>query len=314
MSSTDVIVNNDSAVYGSSRTKGKRSTVAELAEVKKAIYGIAETNQPCSTRQIYYVGIGVLWEKDQGRSRATYQRVNRYVGEMREAGEMPWAWITDSTRLCRIPTMYDSHEEALAHTAEFYRRNLWSHQPRHVEIWCESDSVGAMLQPVTRKLGVGLYACRGQSGKGFIYESVQQWVRTDKPITVLYVGDWDPSGVAIPRSVHERQMRYSGGAVDLDFRRIAVTWDDVTSGRFTSHAVNTQDKNVGRFTEECRDHDVDPTLAIEVEAIPAPMLRNRVETEIYDLVIDADTWNATLEAEDSERELLYALVNGEVIH
>lgn len=300
-------------VYGSGSTNRKRSTKAELEEVKSAIFEIARTNQPCSTRQIYYVGIGVLWEKDQGASRANYQRVNRYVGEMREAGEMPWTWITDSTRLCRIPTMYDSHEEAIAATAEFYRRDLWRHQPRRVEVWCESDSVGAMLTPVTRKLGVGLFACRGQSGKGFIYESVQQWARADKPVSVLYVGDWDPSGIAIPRSVHERQVRYSGGHVDLDFRRIAVTPEDVASGKFTSHAVNTKDKNHARFVEHCRLDGLDPSLAIEVEAIPAPTLRERVESEIYDLVIDADTWNATLEAEDSERQLLFALVNGEVI-
>lgn len=302
-----------SSIYGSGSTNRRRRTKFELAEAKNAIFEIARTNQPCSTRQIYYVGIGTLWDKDQGSTRANYQRVNRYVGEMREAGELPWSWITDSTRLCRIPTMYDSHEEAIAATAEFYRRDLWRQQPRRVEVWCESDSVGAVLAPVTRKLGVGLFACRGQSGKGFIYESVQQWASANKPVSVLYVGDWDPSGIAIPRSVRERQMRYSGGDVDLDFRRIAVTPEDVVSGMFTTHAVNRKDKNFARFVEHCRLDQVDPNLAIEVEAIPAPMLRERVESEIYDLVLDPETWNATLEAEESERELLHALVHGEVI-
>jgi hypothetical protein len=271
---------------------------------KDAIYRIAAAARPCSSRHIYYAGIGVLWEKDTGNKRTTYQRVNRYVGEMREAGELPWRWITDSTRLQRVPDMHDSVEDALAETARFYRRNLWTRQPHRLEVWCESDSIGSVIEPVTTKYGVGLFSCRGQSGKGFIWQAVQEWFEAGKPVTVLYVGDHDPSGLAIPRSVRERQERYADGDIDLDFRRIAVTPEDVAEGGFVGHSVNRKDANYRRFVDYCTAHDLDPEVAVEVEAIPASDLRARLEQSIDEMVVDADSWNATIAAEESEREIL----------
>jgi hypothetical protein len=41
------------------------------------------------------------------------------------------------------------------------------------------------------------------------------------------VGDWDPSGRSVPRSVAERMERYGNGDLDLDFQQIAVTAADV---------------------------------------------------------------------------------------
>jgi hypothetical protein len=122
------------AASATSPTNRRRSTRAELEAIKGAIFGLAQEAQPCSSRHIYYRGIGVLWQKDVDGKRTVYQRVNRYVGEMREAGDLPWEWITDSTRLCRIPELYDSAEHALQTTAQFYRRDIWNHQPHRVAV------------------------------------------------------------------------------------------------------------------------------------------------------------------------------------
>jgi hypothetical protein len=46
---------------------------------------------------------------------------------------------------------------------------------------------------------------------------------------------------------------------------------------------------------------------VEVEAVSPPVLRARLETALYDLVEDGDSWNATLAAEESEREVFAAL-------
>jgi len=281
----------------------KRRTNREMAAFRQALFDIVERNHPCSGRQVYYVGIGSLWEKDRGGSRRSYNDAIRNLGHMRESGMIPWGWITDATRYVRIETMYASPQEALDRWSEAYRRDLWSQQPRRIEVWAESDSTSSLVESVTRPLGVGLYSCRGQASKEFAHNAASVYMSLGKPVTILYLGDWDPSGLAIPRSLEERLNRYSNDEIEIDFQRFAITPANVHDDDLQSHEVNTADRNYRRFAEECTLVGLAPQVAVEVEAMSPPLLRNRLERRLYDLVEDATMWNATLAAEESEREI-----------
>ncbi|GAA1930466.1 hypothetical protein GCM10009753_75370 [Streptantibioticus ferralitis] len=293
--------------YGASSTKRPRRTKAQVEALRAALYSITEAAQPCSVRHVYYLGIGVLWPKDTAGSRRNYSVPVRELGYMREHGMMPWEWITDGTRMVRQEVQYDSLEDAMARMTESYRRNLWASQSQRVEVWCESDSVAGVLQPITSAWGVGLYSCRGQSSKTFVYEAVEEYARQGRGVTVIFAGDWDPTGRAVPRSVVERIGRYGNGGVDLDFQQIAVTADDVRSGQFTTHDVNTADVNFRRYREECLREGIDPHIAVEVEALSPGLLRQRLDEAIEGLVDDVRQWNISFRTEEAERELLQAL-------
>ncbi|MFD8705912.1 hypothetical protein ACFV1W_25455 [Kitasatospora sp. NPDC059648] len=268
-----------------------------------------EQNQPCSVRQVYYLGCGVLWPKDTGSSRTSYKLVVRYLGEMREDGTIPFGWITDSTRWVRKPTMWGSHGEALERTAKLYRRNVWEQQPERVEVWAESDSVSGIIHPVTEKFGVGLFSCRGQASKDFAHSSAQEYLADRRPVQILYCGDFDPTGRAIPRSLLERLNRYTDGGVDVVLRRIAVTADDVLDPDLdlVAHAANTRDPNWKAYAVECERFGIDPRLAVEIEAIPPTKLRSRLQTAIRAGIGDPAAWTACLAAESSERAILGAI-------
>jgi hypothetical protein len=284
-----------------------------MDRVRNAIFTYACEYAPCTCRQIYYLGIGRHWQKDTGRSRRHYATVVRLVGEMRETGELPWDWIADHTRFVRKDQMFASREEALRFWASAYRRDLWAAQARRVEVWCESDSIAGVIDEVARPNGVGLYVCRGHSSKTFVYEAVQSYRRLGKPVSVLYVGDWDPTGLAIPISLEERMARYSDrGGIEIDLRRVAVRPDDVQAGDLVGHQVNTADSNHRRFAHECRLMGLDPQTAVEVEAIPPDVLRTRLEGAIDQLTNNVEAWNATIVAEESEREGLLKLARGDV--
>ncbi|MFI0263942.1 hypothetical protein ACH4OW_33560 [Streptomyces sp. NPDC017056] len=229
-----------------------------MESLREAMISVARGARPCSVRHVYYLGIGHLWAKDTGQSRRNYSVVVRELGYLRETGRIPWDWITDGTRMIRQELQYDSLEDAMERAAEGYRRNLWASQSRRVEVRVESDSVGGVLLPVTSAWGVGLYSCRGQSSKTFVYEAVQEYARQGKPVTVIFAGDWDPTGRCVPRSVVERMHRYGNGKLDLEFQQIAVTAHDVRSGQFTTHDVNTRDVNYKRYHEECLEEDRSP--------------------------------------------------------
>jgi hypothetical protein len=271
---------------------------------RNALYDIVETNQPCSVRQVYYLGIGRFWDKDVGQKSPAYDRVCSNLGKMREGGDLPFEWIADSTRYRRIRPQHNSVEEALEETARFYRRDLWRQQPRHIEVWTESDSITGVIDDVVMGMGAGLFSCRGQSSKSFAHGAAVEYERIGKPVTVLYVGDWDPTGLGIQRSLLERLRRYSNGSVDIDLDRVAVTSSDVRWGRLVSHSVNKNDNNHKRFKAHCERMRLDPNVAIEAEAIPPTELRERVHEALLELVEDIETWNGTLAAEESEREIM----------
>jgi hypothetical protein len=236
-----------------------------MAAHRAAIREIVAENRPCSVRQVYYIGIGRLWEKDVGSSRRAYKDLVRVLGTMREdtgPGRLPWGWLVDSTRWVRIAEMYGSVDEAVDGLAASYLRDPWVTQPHRVESWAESDSIAAVLEPTTFPLRVGLHSCRGQAGKEFVYEAAQQQRRDGRPVTVLYVGDWDPTGLSIPRSVDERLARYSAGGLAPDFVTLAVTAADVAGGRYAAsgHVVNQHDPNFLGFRARCEAAGLDPLV------------------------------------------------------
>ncbi len=292
-----------------------RRTKAEMAHFRDAIYELVERNQPCNVRHVYYSGIAVLWAKDTGATkRRNYKMVCRELGKLREDEVLPWGWITDSSRSVRIDTMYEDIEDAFARWQESYRRNLWASQPRRVEVWCESDSIAGVLDPITRPYGIGLFPCKGQAPKTFAYNAAVAYKTIGKPVTILYVGDWDPSGLAIARSLEERLRRYSKDLVDIEFVRVAITPDDVRQGDLVSHDLNKNDVNYAKFLAHCRLEGLVPQ-AVEVEALPAPILRERLKQALLDLVDDPEMWNSTLAAEESEKTILgdiRKLISGEV--
>ncbi|MFE9424193.1 hypothetical protein ACFYNO_14645 [Kitasatospora sp. NPDC006697] len=293
--------------YSASPVKRARRTKAEVEALRLAICAIAEEARPCSVRHVYYLGVGLLWDKDTGHSRKNYALVVRELGHLRETGRLPWEWITDGTRMVRRETQYDTLDDALQRHTESYRRNLWASQSRRVEVWVESDSVGGVVEPVTSAWGVGLFSCRGQSSKTFVWEAAQQYARQAKPVTVIFCGDWDPTGRCVPRSVAERMQRYGNGELDLAFRQIAITADDVRSGSLATHDVNTRDVNYARYREECLREGLDPNSSVEVEALRPGVLRDRLSQEIEGLVDDIRQWNIEFRAEAADRELLRAL-------
>ncbi|MEU2133583.1 hypothetical protein [Streptomyces sp. NPDC018352] len=100
----------------------------------------------------------------------------------------------------------------------------------------------------------------------------------------------------------EQMERYGNGKLDLEFRQIAITADDVRSGRLT-----TRDVKYMRYREECLSEGSDPHTAVEVEALRPKLLRQRPDEVIAGLADDVRQWNIKACAEGAERELLRSL-------
>ena len=128
--------------------------VAQFPQLKRKtlelwIAILAEFQQqkpPMTVRQMFYrMSSGGHVDK----SEAGYRRVQRCLLEMRRAGAIPYGWIADNTRWVRRPISYGSMIEALESWQRNYRRDIWTYQTSHVEIWLEKDALSGVPYDIT---------------------------------------------------------------------------------------------------------------------------------------------------------------------
>ena len=172
--------------------KRRRSTASQIVELKANLHSIVSIQRPMTVRQCFYrATVAGLVEKTE----AGYKQVQRILAGMRRAGEMPYSWLTDSSRSVYRRDSFDGPEEAAAATARFYRKALWTNANCRVEVWLEKDALSGVLLPVTDGYDVGLYVTRGFSSLSFLHAAAEQIAGLDVPAFIYHLGDRDPSGV-----------------------------------------------------------------------------------------------------------------------
>ena len=62
-------------------------------------------------------------------------------------------------------------------------------------MWSEKGTVRGTLAPVLNKYGVTFRVMHGYGSATALHAIAEASAVSDKPLTVLYVGDWDPSGL-----------------------------------------------------------------------------------------------------------------------
>jgi hypothetical protein len=252
------------AVNGTSpiKPKRRRRTKVEMAELRDALYAIAEAEQPTTDRHLFYVAVvqGLIAKTEQEYKNA----VCRPVLEMRRNGRLPHRWIADHTRWMRKPSSYDSAGAMLAITAATYRRALWANQDAYVEVWCEKDTVAGILYEVTSTYDVPLMVARGFSSESFLYESAEALKAESKPCYIYYFGDLDPSGLLIAKQVDAGLRRLAPG-VCLHFERMAVTAEQMRQFRLPTRPTKESSHSRGFVGE-----------SVELDALSTPTLRDLV--------------------------------------
>jgi hypothetical protein len=84
-----------------------------------------------------------------------------------------------------------------------YRRDLWTTQPRYVEVWLEKDALSGIFEDELDDYGVTLNVGRGFDGWSSIREAAARYIEAERQTTILYFGDFDPSGENMTTSLRE---------------------------------------------------------------------------------------------------------------
>jgi hypothetical protein len=198
--------------------KRGRGMAQRSLDLIAAMYDAAEAAQPITGRGIGYK----LFTARLIGSMATneMQRVYRLLKEARERDEIPWQWIVDETRdLERVSTWADPTEYAEC-VARSYRRDFWDQQSIRIIVVSEKGTVRGLLKPVLDHYAVGFQVMHGFSSATTVYNISQDG--DGRPLIILYVGDFDPSGLFMSEEdLPARFAKYGGDHVVI--KRIALT-------------------------------------------------------------------------------------------
>ncbi|MCL4182160.1 MAG: hypothetical protein KJ011_01780 [Burkholderiaceae bacterium] len=283
------------------RGKSKRSL-----ELIDAAVRILEEIQPASVRAVCYR----LFVEGFIASMAVKntKRVSEQLVWARENDVIPWERIVDETRQAERVRAWDNPDQIIRAAVNGYRRDYWQDQPERVEVWSEKGTIRGTLAPVLDKFGVTFRVMHGFSSATAMNGIAEETRANHKPLTVLYLGDWDPSGLHMSeRDIPSRLDRYDGEAT---VRRIALRVDDVATGtRLPSFDAEskTGDSRHRWFVENYGHR------CWELDSLSPVTLRERVQAEIIRR-LDVAAWGHAIDIEqaetDSMREFLLSWQRG----
>jgi hypothetical protein len=286
--------------YFQTGMKMGRGRAQQSLDIIKAMHDIAETAQPITGRGVDYklFSLNLI----PSMSKNDMQRVYRLLKEAREEGLIPWDWIVDETRSLEKVATWNDAAAYMRATARDYRRDFWQQQPERVEVWSEKGTVRGLLQPVLDEYAVGFNVMHGFGSATILNDTSQS--DDEHPLMILYVGDYDPSGLYMSeRDIPERLIRYGGRYVSI--RRIALLRDDCTLlGR--RPAFNVKDKIKDPRTPWFRK--TYGQLCWELDAMDPNDLRSRVEDEINEH-IEPVAWERCRVVDVAERESMRSFLN-----
>jgi hypothetical protein len=274
------------------RSKKVRGMAQASVDLIAAMHVAAEAAHPITGRGIGYK----LFTRGLIPSMKTseMQKVYRLLKQAREQGLIPWEWIVDETRKVERVSTWSNPDEYARVVARSYRRDFWDQQPVRVEVWSEKGTVRGVLAPVLDDYAVGFNVLHGFSSATTIYDAAQS--ENDRPLVVLYVGDWDPSGLCMSeRDLPDRLARYGGDHISL--QRIALTKDQLAGLPSFPAADKKDDKRFGWFVKNFGER------CWELDALDPNDLRDRVEQEILSL-IEPVAWKRCSVVNAAEQESL----------
>jgi hypothetical protein len=274
--------------------KRKRRTKAEVEAVREAAREELAQGHPMTLRQVHYR----LVSRDdvvQPNTVSAYDTLGAWLRDDKLAGIVPWEWMEDRLRQATAWAMWDNPTQFLHSVRSRYSRDVWQDQRHYVEVWCEKDALSGIFSDVLGPYGVTLNVGRGYDGWSSIKRAADRyhWRQEEHGMetTVLYFGDFDPSGEDMHRSLQERFARLD---VYPEMPKVALTHEDARV--LPGDVTKADDSRAPAFIARYGD------LAVELDALPVGELRNRIRAEVEELLdMVALTENNRIELEQLQQ-------------
>jgi len=278
-------------LYRASTIKRVRRTAAQVAQLDKQIIDVLRQDHPQSVRHVFYRMTDPRLPEPVEKSDRGYRHVQERCVALRRSGAIPYAWIADMSRQGYHVDTFSGASDFVERMAGLYRSDLWADADYRCEVWAESRSIASVLLKDCQSLAVSLFPCGGFSSLSFVHEAASQHNDSDdwRPLQIFYIGDYDPAGVLIDRSLEQEMRRHLSDDIKLRFERIGINLDQIEEFNLPTKP---------RKESDARSQHI--AFTVEAEAMPAGTMRRILREKVEALLPDNALAVAKV-AEQSER-------------
>jgi hypothetical protein len=210
------------------------------------------------------------------------RNVSRVIVIARERGIIPWEWIVDETRQEERVSSWNGLGDFGETVVRGYRNDFWQHQNSWIKVFSKKATVGGIVRPVLDEFAVGFQVLHGFGSATSLHDVAEESLTGERYLEILYIGDFDPSGMHMSEVDLPGRIEKYGGVVDIT--RIALTSADCTAA-LPSFSVDTKRRDP-RYAWFGRNYGA---RCWELDAMNPNDLRQRVRNAILSR-IDRDAW------------------------
>lgn len=263
-------------------------------------------------RQLYYqlVSRDIIANKQ-----SEYSKLSTLLKEGRMGGIVDWNAIEDRLRKPSKPAAFDTPEDGMQALISQYELPRMEGQSNYIEVWVEKDALSGVLKRVTEKYHIPILVNRGYSSASAMFDAYNRFrsgitkiLNHDGDdganVIILYLGDFDPSGVDMIRDIEERTLEFAKKHYEyfpLEIIPIALTKEQI---RRYNPPPNPAKKTDPRAKEFIKKHG---GTSWEVDALP-PNILNRLLEDTIKGHIDIELYNDILGREEEDIKKLKNLL------
>jgi 5S rRNA maturation endonuclease (ribonuclease M5) len=252
-----------------------------------------------TVRQIYYQ---LVSKKIIPNTLSSYKRLSWILSNARKDGIILFDAIVDRTRIPIKETSWNGLRSYIKAIKQKYKKSKWKGQNKYVEVWLEKDALRGIFEPITNMYDVYLVVGRGYPSLTSLHEASERFKKINRPIQILYFGDFDPSGEDIHRSIKENLIKYFGiNRKNLHIQKVAVTLRDIKKYKLPPALTKSKDSRSKKFVQKYGD------FCVELDALSREVLEEKLKKSI-EKYLNYKKFQRRLEMEKKEAKKLKKLI------
>ena len=245
-------------------------------------------------RQLYYQLVSRDIIPNQQKE---YSKLSTLLVKARMVGIIDWEAIEDRLRTPFLPYSFLSVEGAIEDTINCYRLDRQENQKNYIELWVEKDSLSGVLKPITSHFHINLVVNRGYSSCTAMHDAYERFVECEdkgKEIYILYLGDYDPSGLDMIRDIKDRLEEFG---IFPKVNHIGLTIEQIKNYNPPPNPAKITDPRARGYISKFGK------TSWEVDALN-PKILNDLTSKNIESLIDMNLFNEQLLKEKTDKQKL----------
>lgn len=271
---------------------------ATIQTINTILDKYSEQGYKLTLRQLYYQLVARDLVPNVPRE---YAKLSQTCVIGRMNGLIDWSMIEDRVRKPHLEYAVDSVGEAVQDTIRYYKLNRQKGQSTKIEIWTEKDAVSNILKRVSTHFHIRLMVNRGYSSCSAMYDAYKRMDYCDEnEKVILYVGDYDPSGLDMLRDIQERLEEF--GVENFTVVPVALTMEQINKYDPPPNPAKITDPRARWYIAEHGNK------SWELDALSPEVLEKIVKKAVLG-VLDTLQFDIMLGKEEEDKERLQEIID-----